>query len=442
MKTGRKYVSLILSVMLSVCLLFAGMPAVTAEAAKVMPVPAQTGPTYEDAGYYHMDTVTDEDGEYDLSELWADGIGFGMVLEDDGTGFIFFAGELDEVVWQDGVLEIDGETMEYSKEDGCLVLTENEEGGSMTMVFAPVDEAAPTREEAQAWTEEWESFLNGEEEEEIENLDTEEWWGNEGETYIVGDMDEFMEAIDDNNTVILLPGTYNISEWLSGYIFESWDWEKYNALSDSGETIEYGLYSEEVFDGEQIIIYNVDNLTIVSADPDDPAEIVCEPRYADVLTFIDCDNLTLNHIVMGHTEEEGYCSGDVLALNYCYTVEIEDCELYGCGAYAFELDNCWTVKIKDTDVHNCTYGCMVANNMSKLEITHSNFYDCQEFSMFEVADSDLTFIGCSFENLDGNMVAVRDDDISEVYFICCNLDKDAENSLNENGALDSKIFVY
>ncbi len=448
MKAGRKYGSLVLSMIMTVCLLFAGMPAMTAEAAKVMPVPAQTGPTYEDAGYYHLDTIIDEDGEFDLGELWEAGIGFGLVLEDGGTGFIFFGGELSDLIWQDGVIEIDGEQTEYTVEDGRIIMTDSDEGSSMTMIFTLMDEEIPTREDAQSWAAEWESFLNGEEEEELEEIDWDSWMGNEGETYIVSDMAEFMEAVDDNNTIILMPGTYNVTEWLSDYIFESWDWEKYDEIRDPeaeydpDKAIEYGIYSDYAFDGDQIIIYNVDNLTIMSADPENPAEIVCEPRYADVLTFIDCDSLVLNHVIMGHTKEEGYCSGDVLALNYCYTVSIEDCELYGCGAYAFDFESCYSVKIRDTEVHDCTYGCFMSNNTSELEITHSSFHDCREFSMFEVNGSDVTFIGCSFDSLDGNLISVADDGVSEVYFICCKLDEGAEASLEENGALDSQIFVY
>ena len=57
------------------------------------------------------------------------------------------------------------------------------------------------------------------------------------------------------------------------------------------------------------------------------------------------------------------------------------------------------------------------------------FEDCKEFTMFEVSESDVTFIGCGFKNLDGALISV--DEYGSAKFAACTFDKDAQASLDE-----------
>ena len=187
-----------------------------------------------------------------------------------------------------------------------------------------------------------------------------------------------------------------------------------------------------------LVINNVDGLTLISADPKKPAEIVCEPRYAEVLNCVDCDNLTIEHVILGHTDGEGSCTGDVIALHDCWNTQIVGSELYGCGAYAFELDDCYSIDVKDCYIHDCTYGIATIDETYDVSFCHTRFEDCKEFTMFEVSDSGVVFLGCNFKNLDGELISADND--STVKFAACTFDKDAKASLDEVAGDNIKVI--
>ncbi len=412
----------------------------TKAAAKEETAKTETQETYEDAGFYEMTTMTSGEESLDFTELKEYGLRSGLVLKDDGTGFMFIGSEITELAWHDGVLDHEGEVTPYKMEKGVLSMEETDDDGTQLAIrFEKSKDPAPTMEEAIAWGEElnFEGMVD-------DFIDTENW-GFEEETILVDTVEDFMNAIGDNHTIVLMPGEYNITAWLEEIGAERWDYKKFEKIAAGeyeGDTwIDYGIYEDSVHDGSQAIIYNIDDLTIMSADRNDPAVIVCEPRYADVMNFIDCDRLSLKHVVIGHTKDEGYCTGNVLSLTNCWEVDIENSELYGCGTYALNVSDCRDVRVGDCDIHDCTYGVAVAANTDEINFTYTDFHDCREFTMFEALTTDMTFIGCSFEKLDGDMVSIGDTE-SEVNFICCSFDKDAEASIEDNAMLDQQIFVY
>ena len=395
------------ALLMSLCLAFgSGMTASQVNAAK---------DTYDDAGYYEMAYIEVDDEQMDADMLETYGLKAGMVLEEDGTGFLFLSSDITELTWADGWIESDGDVVEYTIRRGTLIMEEEDDGEHVRMEFILSDDPAPTREEIEG---------NGGEEFDWDDYDYED-------VVVVSDVEELMEAIDDYMTIILKPGTYNVTEFLNDYELDEWDWEAYEESQEEEESegLDYGLYYEEVFDGQGLVINNVDGLTLVSADPEKPAEIVCEPRYAEVLNFIDCDNLIIEDVVLGHTDGEGYCSGDVIALHDCWTVELIGDELYGCGAYAFEIDDCYGIEVRDSYIHDCTYGVAMIGETYDVNFYHTKFEDCKEFTMFEVSESDVTFIGCGFKNLDGALISV--DEYGSAKFAACTFDKDAQASLDE-----------
>ncbi|MCR4656615.1 MAG: right-handed parallel beta-helix repeat-containing protein, partial [Lachnospiraceae bacterium] len=202
---------------------------------------------------------------------------------------------------------------------------------------------------------------------------------------------EMMSALADNVTIVLKPGTYNITEYIESL-------ESYGRWEDEGEDFP-GVYVNEVFDGLELIINGYYNISIVSEDKDDPAEIVIEPRYADVLSFKECYNILIDSVSLGHTPEQGSCAGDVLNLEYCDNVVISDSELYGCGTYAFNISHSSDISALNCDIHDCTYGCAEVSSANDLVFTRCDFHDCKEYSMFELYNGTMDFIGCDFRNL-------------------------------------------
>ena len=106
---------------------------------------------------------------------------------------------------------------------------------------------------------------------------------------------------------------------------------------------------DEPFDGPELVIQNLSNLTVRGSGENATDKVLsCVPRYADVLTFENCSNIYVTHITLGHTQEPGSCMGGVLHFQNCQNVLAEDCDLYGCGTMGINGDNSL-----DIQVYNC-----------------------------------------------------------------------------------------
>ncbi|MBO6010831.1 MAG: procyclic acidic repetitive family protein, partial [Oscillospiraceae bacterium] len=150
----------------------------------------------------------------------------------------------------------------------------------------------------------------------------------------VGTVGELMAAVADDTTIVLLPGEYNLTEWLSENPLEY-----YPEYPQAGH-----CYRRDALEGDELMIFGYSNLSFVSKYSNAPAKIVCDPRHATVLNFINCDVLGLFDLSVGHSDMDGVCAGNVIDLTDCSGVDIKDCDLYGCGAYALyalESENVW-----------------------------------------------------------------------------------------------------
>ena len=104
----------------------------------------------------------------------------------------------------------------------------------------------------------------------------------EGDTVTVGSIEELLEAIGPHTGILLKPGYYNMSEYIE-YVWakegESWN-----------ERHPY-VQLRDCYDGVEVVIRRLDGLSIYG-DNENLTEIVVEPRYAQVLNFEECDNIT------------------------------------------------------------------------------------------------------------------------------------------------------
>lgn len=70
---------------------------------------------------------------------------------------------------------------------------------------------------------------------------------------------------------------------------------------------------EDPFDGPELIITGVSNLTIRGAGEDHTVNVLSAvPRYAYVVMFENCSNIHVKGLTVGHTKEPGSCRGGVL----------------------------------------------------------------------------------------------------------------------------------
>ena len=397
-KIGTLGIALLLAV--SVC------GAVSAQAATAK---SSAKATYDDAGYYTLIRMIEEGEEFDISVLNSFGMYGGLVLEEDGTGFIFITDEVSDVSWKDGSITADGETIKYTfNSDGDMVLEQD----GVSLYFSESSSSAPTKEEV----------LAGEIQTGTEPDGTE--YSTKRDVVIVGGTYELFDEIADNKCILLMPGTYNITEFIEANDadLEKWNWE-------DEEFFGYGVYQDEVYDGKQLIIGNVDNLTIMSVDPDDPAEIIVEPRYAHVLTFYDCDNLEVDDIVIGHTET-GDCRGNVFDLILCDNVEMNNVDAYGCGVIALSAESCDDIRLNKCYFHDCYDGIIRAENTSNLVAKYCKFANVESWGIIAAENSDIKLIGCSFRKLSGGLISAYSG--SDVNLFFPNMDKTSRAALEDS----------
>lgn len=183
-------------------------------------------------------------------------------------------------------------------------------------------------------------------------------------TVYVSTVDELLDAILPGTRILLAPGEYDL---ITAKTYgENQDWYSW----------------EEVFDGYQLVIENVDKLTIAS-ESGDPADVTisAEPRYANVMFFRNCKAIKLDGITVGHTEEPGICMGGVIALESCDDTQIANAALYGCGILGVDAENCRGLNVANTDIYECSSGAVQLQICSDVRFTDCKFRDCGKESM-------------------------------------------------------------
>lgn len=202
----------------------------------------------------------------------------------------------------------------------------------------------------------------------------------EGTVY-VSTVDELLSAIAPNVTIYLEEGDYDLST-----------------------AAEYGGYGNDYYawearhDGPSLMIFNCDNLSIIGAGKD-KTNILAIPRYADVFQFTNCGNLTLSGFTAGHLEGAGYCSGDVMKLQDCEGVSMEELGLFGCGYIGINAFRCNNMSLKNCDIYECTGSGLNINNCEGLEMDGCTLRDTGGIGMYLNGCLDVSLSNSSFSDL-------------------------------------------
>lgn len=151
------------------------------------------------------------------------------------------------------------------------------------------------------------------------------------------------------------------------------DWSK---AAGYGEATGEYYYWEDPFDGPQLVITGVSNLTVRGAGEDHTAHVLSAvPRYAYVLTFENCANIHVKGLTAGHTEEPGYCCGGVLAFRNSQDILVEDCGLFGCGTIGVMGNSCKNMQIVGNDIYDCSVGGVEFMNCDMVNVDGNTFRD-------------------------------------------------------------------
>lgn len=226
---------------------------------------------------------------------------------------------------------------------------------------------------------------------------------------VVRDAYEFLTAIQSGAKIKIADNvTINLTDALNiGENFRTsdrkWIGEAYTDLTKFSEPV---VVSESVFNGRQLTIVNYENITIKGGMN---SHVVVDPAYAFVLNFVNCTNITIENLTMGHTEE-GYCTGGVIGLTNSSAITIRSCDMYGCGAYGIVSQDSPFLMEKSI-IRDCSYGIMQLFGVTHAEFNECDFFRNREFSMVEIDgnSSSIQFNHCRFAQNQGVLFAVDTD---------------------------------
>ena len=133
----------------------------------------------------------------------------------------------------------------------------------------------------------------------------------------------------------------------------------------------------DTYDGPQLTLHDLDDLSLLGGGIG-VTLVSAVPRYADVLYFENCRDISLADMTLGHRVEPGFCSGNVVELSRCTGVSIERCGLFGCGEIGVSASFCSDLLVSETNIYDCSF---LGANLYKVE--------------------DALFSGCSITNCGG-----------------------------------------
>ena len=175
----------------------------------------------------------------------------------------------------------------------------------------------------------------------------------------VSTVEELLNAIAPDTVIELAPGSYELST-ASNYRGSS--------------TNPFYTWNEVYDDGAELEIRGVQNLTIRGAGRDSTV-IAAVPRYANVLRFSGCQDVTVEGLTAGHTTEPGWCMGGVLRFENCERTAIDACGLYGCGILGVWARECNDLTVTDCDIYECSYGAVDVDRCRNVRVEGCDIHD-------------------------------------------------------------------
>lgn len=199
-------------------------------------------------------------------------------------------------------------------------------------------------------------------------------------TVTVTNADEFLAAIGPNTEIVIDAETIDFS----------------TAKDYGGGPKKYYRW-EDIYDGPALVIAGADNLTIRSKEGKTKNHTInAVPRYANVLTFVNCDNLVLSGFTAGHTQEPGVCVGGVLRFQNCTMISVDNCGLFGCGTLGVSADLCTAITLRKCEIYECSNGGVSMSDTTGITINDCTFRD--------LGGNNLMLYGCSDVTVDGEPI--------------------------------------
>ena len=177
------------------------------------------------------------------------------------------------------------------------------------------------------------------------------------DTVTVSTAAELIRAIAPDVHIILKPCDYNFSALTEEEIESCGGYVRPDCLA-------YG----------EIAIYNAPGL-ILEAEESGSVRLITENGYADVMTLTLCDGVVLKGLILGHEIEKGKCDADVLRIDTCEDVHVEECGLFGCGADGVWAEKADRLTVTKTDIYECTSSIFSLVDTGEAVFDSCRFYD-------------------------------------------------------------------
>ncbi|HQP27244.1 MAG TPA: right-handed parallel beta-helix repeat-containing protein [Candidatus Syntrophosphaera sp.] len=242
------------------------------------------------------------------------------------------------------------------------------------------------------------------------------------EIWVSGE-EEFLAAVAPNTTI------HMYSMFLESLCFTE---------EHAGLNPEYTEF-EEVYDGFQLVSKELHNCSNIW-EPETRSQILAQPRYANVLTFRNCEEINLQNLRCGHMEE-GYCMGGVFNFENCHVINIENCDLWGCGIEGITLTDSSWLSCVDTTIRDCSYSILSLFDSYGVEFRKCVMFNNREFSLLNISNChEVSFTNCViYDNSAGDGFVsgyVLNTSSSEIIFSEC-----AIFNNNVSGLLNSREGV-
>lgn len=224
---------------------------------------------------------------------------------------------------------------------------------------------------------------------------------------IVNTPEEFINALGSNREIVI---GHEKGFLLTPTIEAMIESEQLKLFDRSSHAKQDGVMYEMETDGPQLIISGLKNLSI-RTNYDERLSLEITPRYANVLTFIGCENIKLTNLQLGHTEE-GYCTNGVLGFDNCRNITIDNCGLFGCGTEGVELRHSENFTMTGSEIFHCSYHIMHIWDSKSVKFLNCAFYNNKEYEQVSVdlSSEDVLFDHCVFTKNIGTLFNIGNTD--------------------------------
>lgn len=228
---------------------------------------------------------------------------------------------------------------------------------------------------------------------------------------LVNTPDEFIKALGSNREIVVCHEEGFLLTPTIEAMIESGDLKQFDRSSHAKQD---GVMYELETDGPQLILSGFKNLSI-RTNSDERLHIEITPRYANVLTFINCENITLTNLQLGHTDE-GYCTNGVVGFDGCRNITINNCGLFGCGTEGIELRQSENFTMTGSEIFHCSYHIMHILGSKNVKFLNCAFYNNKEYEQVTVDSSseNVLYDHCVFTKNKGTLFNIGNTDAVKI----------------------------